>query len=739
MDFFQLNRMFHRMCSLLLCWAAVSLSGTLSPGFHRVMHRRQAALAKGQALGTPPAITALLTMSGSATLPLSTGAVVRFHRGPLLIAEIPVTNLAAISARPDVISVDDDSYAYPCLDQSAADVGAASARQRFAVSGKGVLVAIIDSGIDWRHQDFRTAEGKTRIKYILDLSLSGAYYGGRVITEAEINQALESNGDTGHHDYAGHGTHVAAIAAGDGSGDSRYGLYCGMAPEADLVIVKATRQTAVSSFKSSDQIIALSFIDSVAAVLNQPYVANLSFGGHAGAHDGTSPVERYIDQLVGVNKPGKVIVTVAGNDAENAIHAFATAGSSGSRMEVNIPPYTADPGSDNDRVQIDGWYSGARKISLTIVSPTGLTYGPVPAGQYIDKSGADGSVYVWNGFYSENNGYVVGVNPFNGDREFYVDISDANGVTPKQGIWTIRLTGDAVDVHAWIAHTSFDAVFAAGNVNTHKVAIPGTSKNALCVAAYTTKETWDDADGHHLTIDSRGTIKIGAIASFSSPGPARYSSPIKPDLAAPGQIIASALSQFAGLDSPSSIFTSGSAEYPRAFLLNDGLHAMSSGTSMAAPHVTGAIALVLQKHPTATATQVRTMLTASARSAANQDALYWGAGKLDAAALLQADPAEEIIPTFSLAPAFPNPFNQITCFTFQLPIDHSGGLRTAVTIYNALGQKVRSLLEEKRSAGSYSLFWDGRDELGFRLASGIYLAVFEYGDKRRVLKVTLLN
>ncbi|OPZ69316.1 MAG: Serine protease AprX [bacterium ADurb.Bin478] len=334
---------------------------------------------------------------------------------------------------------------------------------------------------------------------------------------------------------------------------------------------------------------------------------------------------------------------------------------------------------------------------------------------------------------------MVGVNPFNGDREFYVDISDANGVTPKQGIWTIRLTGDAVDVHAWIAHTSFDAVFAAGNVNTHKVAIPGTSKNALCVAAYTTKETWDDADGHHLTIDSRGTIKIGAIASFSSPGPARYSSPIKPDLAAPGQIIASALSQFAGLDSPSSIFTSGSAEYPRAFLLNDGLHAMSSGTSMAAPHVTGAIALVLQKHPTATATQVRTMLTASARSAANQDALYWGAGKLDAAALLQADPAEEIIPTFSLAPAFPNPFNQITCFTFQLPIDHSGGLRTAVTIYNALGQKVRSLLEEKRSAGSYSLFWDGRDELGFRLASGIYLAVFEYGDKRRVLKVTLLN
>ncbi|NLP10194.1 S8 family serine peptidase, partial [bacterium] len=651
----------------------------------------------------------------------------------------PATNLAAASALPDVISVDDDSYAYPCLDQSALDVGAASARQRSEVSGKGVLVAIIDSGIDWRHEDFRTAEGKTRIKYILDLSLAGTYYGGRIITEEEINQALASNGDTGHHDYAGHGTHVAGIAAGDGSSGGHYGLYCGMAPEADLVIVKATRQTAVSSFKSSDQIIALSFIDSVAAVLNQPYVANLSFGGHAGAHDGTSPVERYIDQLVGVNKPGKVIVTVAGNDAENAIHAFATAGGSGSRMEVNIPPYAAKPGSDNDRVQIDGWYSGTKKITLTVVSPNGLTYGPVPAGQYIDKSGADGSVYVWNGYYAENNGYVVGVNPFNGDREFYVDISDAGGMAPKPGIWTIRLTGDAADVHAWIAHTSFDAVFAAGNVNTHKVAIPGTSKNALCVAAYPTKETWDDADGHHLTIDSRGTIKIGAIASFSSPGPARYSSPTKPDLAAPGQIIASALSQFAGLDSPSSIFTSGNADYPRAFLLSDGRHAMSSGTSMAAPHVTGAVALILQKHPTATATQVRTMLAASARTAANQDALRWGAGKLDVVALLQVDPGEEIAPTFSLAPAFPNPFHQITCFTFQLPIDHSGGTRTTVTIHNGLGQKVKSLLEEKRSAGSYSVYWDGRDDLGYRLASGVYLVVFKYGDKRRVMKVTLLN
>ena len=736
----KLRTMVNRCCGVVLLSATVLTSGTLSPVLHQALQSYQGALAKGATGSAEPFITTLVTLAGGTGALSQTGSHILFHKGEFVIAEIPLSQLSAVSRLPGVISMDDNSIAYPCLDKSAADIGVASARERFNLSGKGVLVGIIDSGIDWQHQDFRNPDGKTRIKCILDLSLTGNYYGGKIITEKEINAALQTSAKLGHYDYAGHGTHIAGIAAGDGSETGLKGTYCGMAPEADLVIVKASRDVNGSTFKASDQILALTFIDSVATSLGLPYVANLSFGGHMGAHDGTSTVERYIDQLVGANKPGKAIVAVAGNDGENPIHAFVRTGQEGASIEVNIPAYSPQPGSSNDYARIDGWYSGLKNISITLISPSGTTFGPVDPGRYMEKRGLEGSVYIWNGFYEKNEEYVVGANPYNGDREFYVDIGDAPTASPPdQGIWTLRFTGDATDIHAWMAYTTIKATFAAGSSNDYKIAIPGTAKNVICVGAYTTKEIWDDADGHHLTIDTRGTIKVGDIASFSSPGPARYSNPIKPDLTAPGQIIGSSYSEDAPPGSMNSIFVSNSSEYPNAFILADRLHALSSGTSMAAPHVAGVIALILQKYPNATANQIRDMLTATARSVSGQDAGRWGWGKLDAAAALQAIPGQETPSAFNLAEAYPNPFTQRTRFAFQLPIDYTGQTVTRITIYNILGQKVKTLLAERRAAGFYNIFWDGRDDLGYKVGSGIYLAAFEYGDKKQTLKITLLS
>jgi subtilisin family serine protease len=469
-------------------------------------------------------------------------------------------------------------------------------------------------------------------------------------------------------------------------------------------------------------------------------VANLSFGGHGGAHDGTAVVERYIDQLVGPNKPGKAIVTVAGNDGENDIHALVQASAGGGEMDVLIPTYSAQAGSDNDYVQIDGWYSGAKKVAITIISPGGTSYGPVSAGQYIDKRGTEGSVYVWNGFYEEKEGYVSGTNPFNGDREFYIEIGDAAGAAaPRQGTWQILLKGDATDVHSWISSTSLNGRFTVGRNSNYKISIPGTSKNGICVAAYTTKEVWDDMDGHHLTIDTKGTIQINAITAFSSPGPARYSSPRKPDLAAPGQIIGSTFSQDALPNNGSSIFVSGTSEYPNAFILGDRLHALSSGTSMAAPHVAGVIALILQKHPQISAGQIRNVLTATAQLNSGDEVTRWGWGRVDAFAALQADPAQESASALNWLEAYPNPFSDRTRIEFELPIDRQGLNTVRIRLVNILGQHVKWLLDEQRTAGWYSLYWDGRDDLGYRVASGVYLVEFEYGGERMLHKVTLLS
>lgn len=718
--------------ALLLC--SLAQAGALAPVLHKLVRQQQAGLYKG----ADPYIETLITLRGDATAVRQVNGRIKFHKGDLAIAEIPLSQLPMLSRLPGVIAVEDNALAYPCLDKSATDVYAPQARQAFGMTGKNVLIGIIDSGIDWRHADFCTSDGHTRIKYILDLSLSGDFYGGKVFTEQQINNALAGGGDLGHYDYAGHGTHVAGIAAGDGSSTAALGVYCGIAPEADLIIVKASRESSGSSFSSSDQIIALTFIDSIASVRHQPYVANLSFGGHAGAHDGTSPVERYIDKLVGPNKPGKAIVTVAGNDGDKAIHALTTAAVA--KMEVLVPVYTPQAGTAGAVVQIDGWYSGLKKKTISVTTPNGIVYGPKKAGEYLDDRGADGAVYIWNGFYEADNGYVSGANPFNGDREFFIQINEANtGVAPKSGVWTITLSGDATEVHAWIAHTNMDATFQAGNSNDYKIVIPGTSKNVICAAAYTTKKVWDDMDGHHLTNDSKGVITLGDIAAFSSPGPARYSSPVKPDIAAPGQIIGSSYSQNAPPGNAASIFTSGSDLYPNAFILEDRQHALSSGTSMAAPHVCGAVALTLQKYPQASAGQIRDMLAATSHRTSGQSVYRWGWGKLDIYSLLQADPEQEPTLAFSLDQAYPNPFDQRICFSFQLPIESIDRPATSIVVYNILGEKVKTLLDDTLTSGHHILYWDGQDDLGYSVASGVYLVRFVYGQNKKTLKITFLS
>jgi len=123
---------------------------------------------------------------------------------------------------------------------------------------------------------------------------------GHAYTESEINTALANPSNPNlvlEKDIDGHGTHVAGTAAGNGNAGNSPGTFSGMAPEADLVVVKATRDDD-GSFSSTDIINALAFVQQRAADLNEPFVINLSLGGHLGPHDGTDPEERAIDNIV---------------------------------------------------------------------------------------------------------------------------------------------------------------------------------------------------------------------------------------------------------------------------------------------------------------------------------------------------------------------------------------------------------------------------------------------------------
>ena len=686
-------------------------------------------------------VRVIVTSRGSLDDIRRLGGVVLSHRGDIAVVSVPSNKLEMISDLPGVVYVEAPWPAKAQLDQSAVQIQAVKTRNQLGLTGRNVIIGIIDSGIDFTHYDFRKPDGSTRIKYVLDLGKSGPTYGGTAYDEQDINNALNGLGDFAEMDASGHGTHVAGIAAGDGSIGAGFGDYAGVAPEADLVIVKATRDDGGSEFFSSDQILALTFIDSVAKVLGEPYVANLSLGGHSGAHDGTSVMERFIDSLTGVGKPGKVVVTVAGNDGEADVHAKAAVAGD-DVISINIESYFPQSGDGNDMIVLDGWYDGGYSVGVKLISPAGKSYGPVSPSDVLDRNTDEGTVYIWNGYYANSGSYQPGINPFNGDRELYIQISDDGAAkTPATGEWRIEFSGSGGAVDMWISSATMDAGFVQGNVADGKVAIPGTARNAITTGAFISKKNWYDLDGNHLTFDANGDYEKGDIAGFSSSGPVRKGGYQKPDITAPGQIIASSYSIQAPPSSPYSVFAQTDPRYPNALINEDGEHGLSSGTSMAAPHVTGAVALLLEDSPDLTVVQVKEMLTVSAAvdhfvgSAPNNS---WGFGKLDVYSALQITPGDETPSALQLHNPAPNPFVNQTRIAFDVPLLETIST-VQIKIYNALGQYVRTLVDEKRGVGAYVIYWDGRNSRGAAVGGGVYLLQMKVGNSKIVKKIVFLG
>jgi hypothetical protein len=195
------------------------------------------------------------------------------------------------------------------------------------VGGANVLIAFVDTGVDVRHQDFRNDDGTTRIKALLDLSYPGDIdgdgdldgpgpYGGTLYTEAQINTAIQGGGSVAQKDTTGHGTHGLSVAAGDDAATP------GVAPEADMLVVKATREDGTLGFVSADVVNALAWIDATAGT--QPCVINLSLGTVVGSHDGRSLEEQAIDVLTGPGGPAAPAVIAAGTPRTTAARASAT-------------------------------------------------------------------------------------------------------------------------------------------------------------------------------------------------------------------------------------------------------------------------------------------------------------------------------------------------------------------------------------------------------------------------------
>jgi subtilisin family serine protease len=640
----------------------------------------------------------------------------------ILVARVPITRASEAAELQTVQSISISGQSMPLLNLSRVEakvdqVHAGTGGLNQPYKGAGVIVGVLDSGIDFAHPDFNTGPNASRIQGILDYGNAGQQGQPTEFTKAQIEggQCTEVDGNGG----AGHGTHVTGIAAGNGR---RNAQYVGMAPESDILFVKGIRDPQSNGgFGDNDVIQGVQWILNKAAALNKPCVVNLSLGGQVGPHDGTSSYEQALSNMV---KPGRIIVAAAGNAGADYIHAtFAASGTTYN----DAPEVLWEMPQSSTFSAVDMWYPAAGSMSVGIgvyaVSGGQLQYltntTPVPPGQRIQNQQV---TYQGNVLATVTVDASTVQDPNNGARNAFFIIQGNN---ISQYYWTVYAFGSGT-LDAWVATggrfsppiNGLPQLIKFGD-NDKSVGTPSTAKKIVCVGAYVSKNSWVDSNGTTQTqpsICGGNPPQVAELSCFSSHGPSRDGR-TKPDFAAPGEAIVSALS-------------SGYTNVPAAYVLQGGGLQKQQGTSQASPHVTGIVALMLQRNKFLTYENVVSLLSSTATAAGTAN--LWGAGKVRALNAMLATPAGIDCQTqakltgfdcdgnrvlqYQLMNAYPNPFNPATTIGFRIGAQE----KVDLAIYDVLGRKIRMITNDILPEGLHNVVWDGVDDQGRQVATGVY-------------------
>ncbi|WP_245677822.1 S8 family serine peptidase [Chondromyces crocatus] len=532
------------------------------------------------------------------------------------------------------------------LDVSGELTRAASYRANTQSTGEGVVVGVIDTGFDLAHPDLRDATGKTRIAWMLQAGTPRGLHPAledefgctdpnqtpcAILAASDIDALIASGEESLSDRRSAHGTHVLSIAAGNGGvmgeGTPRY---VGVAPGATLVVVAPSLPGA--GFRDADLLNATRFVFDRAEALGMPAVVNLSVGGDFGPHDGSSPLEQGLAGMVGEDKPGRVIVVAAGNSG--TLYALGEDGPFGIHTEARVSP------SSTVRVPIRSSRSkqGQGFVWITFRPDDEVSVG---------LEGPDGSTWVGLTDPGEDAGYG------GGDEKISAAVINriANGKSPIteatnsavvawDGTWeagelNIVLEGKG-DAQLWMAGLG-DVSTSSGlgllfvrALKQGTITVPASHPGLLAVGCTINRVEWTPFDSTQpLTISELGgaVVRPDGACFFSSAGPTPFGAP-KPELSAPGGFVVGAMAASSdpredrgGLFDPQ-----GCPDSTPCFVVDDH-HAITSGTSMSAPQVAGAVALLLERdkkrdctpseagacNPTLTQRRVTEILQAGAR------------------------------------------------------------------------------------------------------------------------------
>ncbi len=553
----------------------------------------------------------------------SLGAEVGARFGKIISIRATPKILTAIANIPGVSRVEAGPPKKPLLDISRPAIKADLVQQGqglpMPIDGTGVITALVDTGVDYKHTDFQSPTGRTRVYAIWDQAFGscagcspppGQDQG--VVCDRESLLLKKCNSP----DFIGHGTHVSSTMAGSGE------IYRGIAPGSEIM--------AVASIDFALLTESVKWLFEQADNANMPMVINLSLGGHYGPHDGTSLESQALSKLTG---PGHIIMASAGNEGSDYIHlGYDPAGSIGKTI------FRVFSGMDSSSALFTIWLPVESRVSFSI--------GVQKDGQEIAETDMLDANSQYESFDLDYQGTALGQvqfssangpNPENGKLQLDILVepsSVAFDANPDHYVWYIKASGNG-SFDAWSAASGFltpAARFSPSDEgglipgdNAKSVGMPAVAPGIISVASWATRNKWQDIEGESI---SHAETTVDQISFFSSHGPSadpEKTGP-KPFITAPGEYIIAALSNSSGqLEQGTKIDEDENG--------HNG-HVAMRGTSMSCPHAAGVVALLLEINPGLDPDGVRKILSATAdtddMTGEQVPNPVWGYGKINA-------------------------------------------------------------------------------------------------------------
>ena len=563
--------------------------------------------------------------------------------------DIPAEALTAVTTLDGVRHVSLARHLQLCNDTarylSNVDILHTSSERVVPLLGTGVLVGMIDVGIDFNHINLCDSEGRSRVRAVyMPMDTSGeppVVYGdtlpGSCYETPEQIALLTTD-----YELSSHGTHTTGTAAGSYRGNGCYGV----APDADIVVC------GIPSPDLTDVNIAngVNYIFDYADRVGKPCVINMSLGSNGGPNDGSSFLCRAFQEMSG---PGRICVVSAGNDGAAPICLHA--GISGEGDTLTTLLRNAWGGLERKGF-VCMWSDGLQqhRSRLVIINrATGaleyaspfLGFLPEDSVYSVNSDNDPDFARYYNGEVLFANGlepgFDVSGNLMEEHRYLSYWLLDATSVQAGHLLGMQYVADEQVNLAGWTDKNCYFYTFGisgvTGGESAGSISDLATTDSVISVGAYCSRASYIDKAGNTVNITN---CYPGEIAYFSSYGPDEHGIG-RPDICAPGMSLLSSASRHDTVADRS--------RWPAPVILNDVEYPyyINQGTSMSAPVVTGAVALMLQFNPALGPSAVREVLqrTSIVDSFVNNgNTGRWGSGKLDAAAAVDAVIRDAFLP-----------------------------------------------------------------------------------------------